>query len=58
MEDGNEAALAHGCVSNSRLRSVFGSDKVNASNAAFRCRRGGVDVQEFGVVSDNLRAQR
>jgi hypothetical protein len=56
-EDGNETVFAHGYVSNSRLRSAFGSDKVDACNAAFRCRRGRMDVQEFGVVSDNLRAQ-
>ena len=34
-----------------------GSDKVDASNAAFRCRRGRLEMQQVGVDSDHLRVQ-
>ena len=56
-EDGNETAFAHGCISDARLRSAFGSDKVDAANAAFQCRRGGMEMQQLGVDSNHLRAR-
>lgn len=40
-----------------RLRSDFSSDKVDASNAAFRCRWGRLEMQQVGVDSNHLRAQ-
>jgi hypothetical protein len=55
-EDGNETALAHDCISNARLRRDFSSDKVDASNAAFRCGWGGLEMQQIGVGSNHLRA--
>jgi len=45
QEDGNETAFAHVCISNARLRSGFGSDKIDASNVAFRCRRSRLEMQ-------------
>jgi hypothetical protein len=42
-EDGNETAFAHGCIPNAGLRSDFGSDKVDATNSAFR--RGRLEMQ-------------
>jgi hypothetical protein len=57
MEDGNETPFSYVCISNARLRGDFGSDKVDASNAAFRCRRGRLEMQQGGVDSDHLRAQ-
>jgi hypothetical protein len=57
QEDGNETAFTHGCISNARLRSDLGSDKVNASNAAFRGRRGRLEMQQVSVDSNHLRAQ-
>jgi hypothetical protein len=54
QEDGNEAAFAHVCISNARLRSDFGSDKIDASNAAFRCRRSRLEMQQVGVDYDDL----
>jgi hypothetical protein len=56
-EDGNETAFTHDCISSTRLRSDFGSDEVDASNAAFRCRWGRLEVQQVGVDSNHLRAQ-
>src|SRR5271168_1938244 len=56
-EDGDETALALGCFSNARQRVSFGSDKVDAANAAFRCRRGGMEMQQLGADCDHLRAQ-
>jgi hypothetical protein len=56
-EDRNETAFSHGCISNARLCSAFGSDKVNAANAAFRCRRGGMEMQHLGVDSNHLHDQ-
>src|ERR1017187_3537251 len=57
QEDGDETAFTHVCISNARLRSDFGSDKINASNAAFRCRRSRLEMQQVGVDYYHLRAQ-
>jgi hypothetical protein len=56
-EDGNETAFTHGCISSTRLRGDFSSDKVDHSNAAFRRRRGRLEMQQIGVYSNHLRAQ-
>jgi len=57
QEDGNETASTHVCISNARLRSDFNSDKIDASNAAVRCRRSRLEMQQVGVDSNHLRAQ-
>jgi hypothetical protein len=56
-EDGNEKVLTHDCISNARLCRDFSSDKVDASDAAFRCRWGRLEMQQVGVDFNHLRAQ-
>lgn len=48
--------FTHGCISNARVRSDFGSDKVDASNPAFRG-RGRLEMQQVCLDSNHLRAQ-
>jgi hypothetical protein len=55
QEDGNETANV--CNSDACLRGDFDSDKINASDAAFGCRRGRLEMQQVGVDSNHLRAQ-
>ena len=54
---GNEMAFAYGCICDDRRRSDFDSDQVEASNAAFRCRRGRMEMPQVGVDPNDLRAQ-
>jgi hypothetical protein len=53
----NEMAFAHGCICSGRRRSDFASNQVEASNTAFRCRRGRMEMQQVGVDPNDLRAQ-
>jgi hypothetical protein len=53
----NEMAFGHGCICSGRRRSDFASDQVEASNTAFRCRRGRMEMQQVGVDPNDLRAQ-
>ena len=57
QEEVNETAFTHGCISDARLRSDFSSNKIDAPNAAFRCRRSRLEMQQVGVDSNHLRAQ-
>jgi hypothetical protein len=56
-ENGNETAFTHDHISSTRLRSDFSSDKVGASNIAFQCSRGRLEMQQVGVDTNHLRAQ-
>ena len=53
----NETAFTRGCNCSVGLCSAFCSDQVDASNAAVRCRRGGMEMQQVGVGADDLLAQ-
>jgi hypothetical protein len=57
VDDGDETAFTCGCIFSARLRSDFASDEVDASNAAFQCRRGRMEMQQVGVDPNDLRAQ-
>jgi hypothetical protein len=57
QEDANETASSHDCVSSTRLRGDFSSDKVDASNAAFGYRWGRLEMQQVSGDSNHLRAQ-
>jgi hypothetical protein len=57
IDDGNDTAFTRDCICGVRLRSGITPDQVDASNAAFQCTRGRMEMQQVGVDPNDLRVQ-